>query len=105
MVKRGLKEIRAASNLPPAEYFSRLHKMLLEYLGDRFNVASWGMTRAEMVALLAAKGISEESKTILLELLDLADRARFSGWQPSLSEREEALAKAERVIRILEGSR
>ncbi len=105
MVKKGLKEIRAASNLPAVEYFGRLHKMLLEYLGDRFNVASWGMTRGEIEALLNLNRIADENKLSFLELLDLADRARFSGWQPSLVEREESLAKAERVIRTLEGSR
>ncbi len=105
MVKKGLKEIRAASNLPPVEYFGSLHKMLLEYLGDRFNVASWGMTRGEIEALLNSNRVADEHKVSLLELLDLADRARFSGWQPSMSEREESLAKAERVIRTLEGSR
>ncbi|MCI0330310.1 MAG: BatD family protein [candidate division Zixibacteria bacterium] len=105
MVKKGLKEIRAASRLPAVEYFGRLHKLLLEYLGDRFNVASWGMTRGEIKALLDSNRVSDEDKTSLLELLDLADRARFSGWRPSLPEREEALAKAERVIRALEGSR
>ncbi|HLG94558.1 MAG TPA: BatD family protein, partial [candidate division Zixibacteria bacterium] len=52
MVKKGFKEIRAASNLPAVEYFGRLHKMLVEYLGDRFNVASWGMTRGEIEVLL-----------------------------------------------------
>ncbi|MGE5693350.1 MAG: hypothetical protein ACM3YF_06180, partial [Candidatus Zixiibacteriota bacterium] len=99
------KEIRAAPQLPPAEYFGRLHKMLLEYLGDRFNVASWGMIREEIEVLLNSNRVAEEHKVSLLELLDLADRARFSGWQPSLAEREEALTKAERVIRTLEGSR
>jgi len=105
MVKKGLKEIRAAANLPAMEYFGRLHKMLLEYLGDRFNVASWGMTRGEIQALLNSNRVVDEHKVSLLELLDLADRARFSGWQPSLTEREESLAKAERIIRTLEGSR
>lgn len=105
MVKKGLKEIRAASNLPAVEYFGRLHKMLLEYLGDCFNVASWGMTRGEIETLLVSNRVADENKAALLELLDLADRARFSGWQPSLSEREESLAKAERIIRTLEGNR
>jgi hypothetical protein len=105
MVRKGLKEIRAASNLPPVEYFSRMHKLLLEYLGDRFNVASWGMTRGEIEVLLNSNRVADEHKVSLLELLDLADRARFSGWQPSLAEREVALAKAERIIRTLEGSR
>ncbi len=105
MVKKGLKEIRAALSLSAVEYFSRLHKMLLEYLGDRFNVASWGMTRSEIEALLISNRVADENKGALLELLDLADRARFSGWLPSLSEREEALAKAEKIIRALEGSR
>lgn len=105
MVRKGLKEIRAASNLPPVEYFGRLHKMLLEYLGDRFNVASWGMTRGEIEVLLNSNRIADEHKVSLLELLDLADRARFSGWQPPLAEREEALTKAERIIRTLERSR
>ena len=45
MVKKGLKEIFAASSLPAVEYFSRLQKMLLDYLGDRYNVAAWGMTK------------------------------------------------------------
>ncbi|MCI0405895.1 MAG: BatD family protein, partial [candidate division Zixibacteria bacterium] len=105
MVKKGLKEIRAASHLPAVEYFGRLHKMLLEYLGDRFNVASWGMTRGEIEVLLHLNRVAEEDKVSLLDLLDLADRARFSGWQPSPVEREESLAKAERIIRTLEGSR
>lgn len=104
-VKKGLKAIRAASALPAVEYFGRLSKMLLEYLGDRFNVASWGMTRGEIEVLLDANRVSDEIRADLTELLDLADRARFSGWQPSPTEREEALAKTERVIRALEGSR
>ncbi len=105
MVKKGLSEIRAASNLPAVEYFGRLSKMLLGYLGDRFNVSSWGMTRGEIVALLVSNRVADEHKVSLMELLDLADRARFSGWQPPLPEREESLAKAERIIRTLEGSR
>ncbi|MGH8004680.1 MAG: BatD family protein, partial [Limisphaerales bacterium] len=102
MVKKGLKEIHAAASLPAVEYFGRLSKMLLEYLGDRFNVASWGLTRGEIVTLLNSNRVADEHKVALLELLDLADRARFSGWQPSLVEREESLAKAERIIRTLE---
>ncbi|HLG93442.1 MAG TPA: hypothetical protein VI546_01255, partial [candidate division Zixibacteria bacterium] len=73
--------------------------------GDRFNVASWGMTRGEIEVLLNSNRVAEENKVSLLDLLDLADRARFSGWQPAPAEREEALAKAERIIRTLEGSR
>ncbi len=105
MVKKGLKEIQAASSLPAVEYFSRLQKMLLDYLGDRYNVAAWGMTKNEIAALLESNAVGEEIKSSLLELLDLTDRARFSGWQPGLTEREEVLARAEGVIRSLEKSR
>jgi hypothetical protein len=105
MVKKGLKEIRAAQHLAPTEYFGRLQKMLVEYLGDRFNVAGWGMTREEIESLLAANNVADEVKGDFLELLHLADRARFSGWKPSYAERVEALVKAERTIRTLEGSR
>lgn len=105
MVKKALKEVRAALTLPPVEYFSRLQKMLVEYVGDRYNVASWGMTKGEIETLLNSNSVADDVKAALLELLDLTDRARFSGWQPSPAEREEALAKAERIIRTLEGSR
>ncbi len=105
MVIKGLKEIRAAGHLAPIEYFGRLQKMLVEYLGDRFNVAGWGMTRNQIEEMLISNRVTGDIKADLLELLDFSDRARFSGWKPTDAEREEALVKAERAIRTLEGSR
>ncbi len=82
------------------EYHAALHRAVLGYVGDRFNIEATGMTSDEIRAELVRRGVAAEVVGELLNLAAECDAARFS---PGLVDCQptETLARARRILESL----
>ncbi len=82
------------------EFYAALHKAVLGYAGDRFNIEVSGMTSDEIKTELTRRGVAAEAVNQLLDLAARCDTARFS---PGLADCRpaELLALARRMLESL----
>lgn len=83
-------------------FYEELERALLGFVGNRFNLAERGMTRPELDAALAERGVDEHMRAALRRLLDECDRIRFSPLRPDRAAMEEARARAGDLIADLD---
>ncbi|HEX7400628.1 MAG TPA: BatD family protein, partial [candidate division Zixibacteria bacterium] len=84
------------------DFYCEVSRALLQYLGDKLNLSSHGLTKDRIASELAVKGVKEEDINQLLKLLDSCDFARFAPGSSSPEEMNGFLSQAEEVIVKLE---
>ncbi len=84
------------------EFFRNLHKALVEYIGNKLNLPSAGLTKEKIREELSARGIHEETIGKLIVCLERCDMARFSSSEHSQDEMQESLFFANEVILEME---
>jgi len=95
---------RALSRLRGAELRERAAgaaRTLTDYIGDKGNLAAWGMTRREMDRELERRGADGELRRRVRDLLDRCDRIRFSSGETGPDGGEDPVGEAEELIRAL----
>jgi hypothetical protein len=103
--KKGLaqaQELIAAGQ--PQEFCSTIFRTMQEYLGNRFNLPSAGIT-VEIVGNLRSQNFPEEALAKLLSFFQACDRTRFAQSEVNEDELTEILDLAKDSIRLLEDSR
>lgn len=107
--KLARKRLKAAVALIGAngqkEFFAEISRALLHYIGDRFNISTFGMTTDELQNFLQSKGIQPELVTRLGELLSTLDLARFANSSITELEMRQTLERVEGLIVTLENLR
>jgi hypothetical protein len=81
-----------------AEFFAEIQSALLQFLGDRFNVAGTGLTGERRAAILRAEGVVEVQIEALEALLASCDFARFASGQVGRNQMEEVRSQAATII-------
>jgi hypothetical protein len=79
-------------------FYSALEKATREFVGDKFNLATVGMTYDQIERSLQSRGISYALIQDLSEVLQECDRARFCPSDLGAAERKASLQRAEEVI-------
>lgn len=79
-------------------FCSALEKATREFVGDKFNLATVGMTYGELERSLQSRGIPYAIIAELVECLQACDRARFCPTDLHLEDRKALLARAQGVI-------
>lgn len=92
-----LNELRAKNLWQQGEvklHYSELSDLMREYLEKRFQVKAHEQTTDELFENLISKDISVESKTLLRQILVLADLVKFAKHKPEAFENEQSMEKA-----------
>lgn len=92
-----LNELRSKNLWQQGEvklYYSELSDVMREYLEKRFQVKAHEQTTDELFENLISKPISGESKTLLRQVLVLADLVKFAKHKPEAFENEQSMEKA-----------
>ena len=79
-------------------YYSELSDVLREYLEKRYSIKTYERTTDEIFAGLKSLQIEEENKTLLHQLLILADLVKFAKEQPLSVENENSMERAIRFV-------
>lgn len=102
VAKRQLDELASAKlwqNGKVNDYYTGLSHILREYLENRFHLSALEKTTEEIELLIKYhKEIDERTQNQFVELLQLADMAKFAKQEPMASENEEALKYAYRFV-------
>lgn len=85
--------------------YEEVFKALQGYVGDRFNVPSAGLTKAELEQHLRPRGIQEDLIRELSECFDRCDAARFAPSSVAADQAEATLQTAESLLKRLERRR
>ena len=62
----------------PLEFYAEAQRALLQYVGDKLNVAAAGLTHSALREQLDAAGASEDIRERLVQVLEHCDAARFA---------------------------
>lgn len=68
------------------EAYELLHRAILQFFADKFNLSVWGTTEDEIKSHMREKEIGGEIELELSLLLETCNRARYSKEQPALEE-------------------
>jgi hypothetical protein len=101
--KKGLRD--AAEYLKSnstEDFYGAVSKTIREYLGDRFNLSSGGMTIDVVDGLLRDKGISDEMLHAIKMIFQECDIARYSSAGLGKAEMEATLTRLKEVINFCE---
>ncbi len=85
----------------PEKVFAALSKTLADYIDNRWNLNSKGMTSEELSEALNRVGVSSECTKQVIQMLEEFDSARFSGEKRSPEQLEDAYSKGEQVLALL----
>jgi hypothetical protein len=85
--------------------YEEVFKALQGYVGDRFNVPSAGLTKAELEQHLRPRGIQEELIRELSTCFDRCDAARFAPSAVAADQADATLQTAESLLKRLERRR
>lgn len=96
--ERALRRLPEAG--PPPAFHAALEAALLGFLAEILGAAVRGLTREEIGALLAERGISEATRREALALLAASEQAQFAPHPPPPS--PEAAARARRLLAALD---
>ena len=100
--KKGLAQAQELiTSGQPQEFCSTIFKTMQEYLGDRFNLPSAGIT-IEIVNSMRGQGFTEEILENLTAFFHTCDRTRFTGSEVDKNEMTQILGLAKENIRLLE---
>ncbi len=80
------------------EFFAEIQRAVLQFLGDRFNVAATGLTGDSRRGMLGDAGIAEGQIDRLEALLSRCDFARFASGQITQKQMEELRSQAAIII-------
>ena len=80
------------------EFYSEVGKALMEYQGDKLNIAEAGMITEAVQKILRERGVPEETIQSYFDCLTTCDMKRFSPTGASEDEMREFFKKAEREI-------
>ena len=86
----------------PLEFYGALSRALVEYIAHKTNVSADGLTLAAIDALLSGRGITQEDRQQIKQLLDECDFVRFSPSKVTPGMTEKAYAQGESIINRLE---
>ncbi len=98
---QALKKIREEKlwqNPEPKEFYSQITYVVRNYIEQRFNIPAKEQTTSEILYAINTKGISEEDRSILNELLPLSDMVKFAKEKPSESISEGYIERATQFI-------
>ena len=84
------------------EFYEAIFRAVQCYVGDRFNLPSKGLTKAELEQFLRPRGAPEELIAELAALFDRCDAARFAGDSSAPDQMDATLQAAESTLRQLE---
>lgn len=103
--RRELAAIKAAKkNIAPREFCSRISLMIRSYIFGEFRKGSSELTTAEFLeSFNTIPAVSDSSRQTMKSLLSLCDLVKFSGYEPSPGELEEAVESAGSLITALSG--
>ena len=79
-------------------YYSELSDVMREYLEKRFQVKAQEQTTDEILGSLANKELPQESRTLLRQILTLADLVKFAKHKPEAFENGQSMENAINVI-------
>lgn len=103
--KKGLAQAqKLIASGQPKEFFSTVFRTMQEYLGDRFDLTSAGIT-IEIVDSLRSRGIPKEILDKLAAFFEACDRVRFAQSEMGEHEMSEILDMAAESIELLEETR
>jgi len=104
--KRATVQCRRAKQLQQAgkvgECYAEIFRALQRYIGDRFNLPSEGLTKAELERHLRPRGIPDGLFQELAALCDQCDAARFAPMSIASGQMSAMVSGAESVLRRLE---
>ena len=103
--KRGLAQAQGLiASDQPQEFCSTIFRTVQEYLGDRYNLSSAGIT-IEIVDSLRSQGLAEGTLEKLTAFFQACDRLRFTQCETNEDEMAEILGMAREIVRLLEGNK
>lgn len=103
--KKGLAQAqKQIASDQPQEFCSTIFKTMQEYLGDRFNLPSAGIT-IEVVDSLRSQGLVEETLEKLTKFFHACDRLRFTQCEMNEQEMTEILDMGSEIIKLLENGK
>ena len=97
------KAARAADD--PAGFHAAVAGAVTGLLADKCNLAPAGLTRGRIRSALEHRGVEEEMRSRVEEVLDVTDAARFAAAQRDPAEEERLLQRVDELGRRLESIR
>lgn len=102
MARKRLKEARGAIKMDePVKASGAVYRALIEFLADRLNIPSAGLTPRDFETYLREQEVTEEHIRLALELMEQCDLARFASTPQRTSELEALVEKASRFLNLL----
>jgi hypothetical protein len=99
-LKRSLKS--AHSEEKRRHYFSRAHRVMSEYLADKFNISAQGLTMTEITAQMEHFDIDPAVNQKIKDFYEITDRARFALSLVSADEAAMIISTLEETVKNLE---
>jgi hypothetical protein len=103
MARRRLKRAAGLAADADRQFYEEAAAALYKYVGDKTSVSPSGLTTQRIDALLEGRGVSEETRAELLEVLSACDEARFTPGKRTSEEMETLRARAESLIVSVDG--
>lgn len=92
----------ALKNGSQEDFFANIYKALTEYIGNKFNLPTAGLTNDVIKTALYEKDISEETVKKIIDCLEKCDIARFASATHSSEDMEEVMNLANNAITEIE---
>jgi hypothetical protein len=102
VARRRLRDARRALVDPGDAFFTHLGRSLADYAADTLALSRHGISRDELTAAIAARGLPEALTAEVTALLDRCDMGRFAPGGGGAGERDELLRRGESVILEME---
>jgi len=99
--QRRLRQLRGEKNKTAAQFYADVHKIMTDYLHERFSL-SLGASREQIRSALYEMNIPDQTIHTLLSELDNCDFARFAPGAHERSQTEAATSRVESVLQDLE---
>jgi len=96
---------KRADDLPAAQLYAELERILVRFLEDRLEVPVAGDTMSELRARLIDRGFSEEQTSHVVAEMEACDFARFARSSGGREERRHGLKRIEALITALQAVR
>ena len=99
-LKKGLRRCEQLKD-SPKEFYSQLSKSITNYIGDKFNIPTPGLTKDRIIEALRARGADDSVIKILIYLLERCELIQFGMSSFSIEDMVQDLDKAKEVLRYL----
>jgi hypothetical protein len=100
--RRAEKSLARLRKIPKDRLFSEAHRVMSEYLADKFNISAQGLTLTEIEAQLAHFNIDSDLYGKIRDFYDVTDRARFAPALISGAESEALISTLQETVKTLE---